>query len=149
MTGSTSTSPNPPQAASSPLTFGAANYFGILRGQLEMTAQLTTAWVSAMSALSSRMLAQSPTLAGGAQDQAARRPWSNGSAGLRSVRDVGPDDGADAEPRSGDHTGGRPVFERPATGGMLRWLTEPPTLQTNLFDETIELLLDEDIKTAS
>jgi hypothetical protein len=32
---------------------------------------------------------------------------------------------------------------------MLRWLTEPPTLQTNLFDETIELLLDEDIKTAS
>ncbi len=151
MTGSTS-SPNPLQAASSPLTFGAANYFAVLRSQLEMTAQLTTAWASAMTALSGRMVSQSPTLAANG-DQAARGVWTSGFPGLRSVRNISTedsaDDGAAAEERSGDRAWGRSVFQRPATGGMLRWLTEPPTLQTNLFDETIELLLDEDIKTAS
>jgi hypothetical protein len=151
MTESTSTTPNPLQAASSPLTFGAANYFAVLRSQLEMTAQLTTAWASAMSALSSRMVAQSPTLAplAGDGDQTSRGVWSNGFPGLRAVRNVGSDDSSSTEEQSGDRTWDRPVFGRPATGGMLRWLTEPPTLQSNLFDETIELLLDEDIKTAS
>ena len=144
MTGSTSTNPNPLQAASSPLTFGAANYFAVLRSQLEMAAHLTTAWASAMSALSSRMVTPSPSPAplAGDGDQPDRGAWSNGLPGLRSVRDVGGDEGPATEQQSGDRTWGRPTFARPGTGGMLRWLTEPPTLQTNLFDETIELLLD-------
>ena len=147
MTGSTPTDPNPLQSASSPLNSGAADYVAVLRSQLEMTMQLTAAWVSAMSAMSSRMLAQAP---GAASDvSSSSDAWSNGFRGLRSVRDVGADRDTASEKPAADFTWSRPVFDRPAKGGMLRWLTEPPTLQTNLFDETIELLVDEDIKTAS
>jgi len=33
--------------------------------------------------------------------------------------------------------------------GWPRWLNESPSMQPDLFDEAIELLVDEDIKTAS
>ncbi len=132
MTESTPTVPNPLQDNSSPLTFGAASYAAVLRSQVEMTMQLTVAWAAAVSAMSSRMLASRPSV--GSADGPSVDAWSNRFQGLRSIREVGAD---------------RPVFDQPAKGGMLRWLTEPPTLQNNLFDETIELLVDEDIKTAS
>lgn len=157
MTGSTPTTPNSLQAADSPLTYGAANYgavnyFAVLRSQLEMTAQLTIAWASAMSALSGRMLALLPAVADptrGAGDQAAHSRQSNGFPGSSSLPDGAAESVATEEPPSGGSSAGGPALERPAGGGMLSWLTEPPTLQTNLFDETIELLVDEDIKTAS
>ncbi len=148
MTESTPTDPNPLQAKRSPLTFGAASYAAMLQSQVEMTMQLTTAWAAAVSAMSSRMLAPRQTV--DSDGKPSSDAWSNSFRGLRSVRDVG---GADRDTPSEQPVAGltwsRPVFDQPANAGMLRWLTEPPTLQTNLFDETIELLVDEDIKTAS
>ena len=147
MTESTPTVPNPLQDNSSPLTFGAASYAAVLRSQVEMTMQLTVAWAAAVSAMSSRMLAVRPS--GGSAAGPPSDTWSNRFQGLRSVREVGADRNPPSEQPAADFTWSRPVFDQPAKGGMLRWLTEPPTLQNNLFDETIELLVDEDIKTAS
>ena len=148
MTGPTPIDANPLQTASSPLTFGAASYLAVMRSQLEMTMQLTTAWTAAVSAMSSRLLEQGSG-AGPESTPAAPGVWRNGFQGLRSVRDVGSGTSPAPDQHAADFDWRRPVFDQPATGGMLRWLTEPPTLQTNLFDETIELLVDEDIKTAS
>ena len=146
MTESTPADSNPVQDKSSPLTFGAASYAAVLQGQVEMTMQLTAAWAAAVSAMSSRMLAARPI--GGSAGSPSSDAWSNRFPGLRSVREVGVDRDTPSEQPAADITWSRPVFDQPAKGGMLRWLTEPPTLQANLFDETIELLVDEDIKTA-
>lgn len=148
MTGPTPTSPHRLQPVGFPLALGAAKYADLMRGQLEMTMQLTAAWTASMSALSSKLLTQRPAV-GAESSGAAQSAFSDGLRSLRSMLDVDPHAAAAPDRPATDFPWTRAVFDRPATGGMLRWLTAPPTLQTNLFDETIELLLDEDIKTAS
>lgn len=147
MTGPTPTGPNSLQGTGFPLTFGAADYVAVMRSQLEMTMQLTAAWAAALSTMSNSLF--TPPGTDGPGGRPSHGMWSDEFRGLRSVRDVRTGGRPAAEQQATEFTWTLPVFDQPATGRMLRWLTEPPTVQTNLFDETIELLLDEDIKTAS
>jgi hypothetical protein len=121
---------------------GAAGYFAALQGQLESTLQLTTAWATAMSAFSSTIL--SPT-----GDRASGGTPVTGFQRLYAVRTVDATGTPTVDHVWPQQSWARQRFEPRAGAGMLRWLTEPPTLQADLFDEAVELLVDEDIKTAS
>ena len=141
MTAPSDATPNPAPEQIFPLAFGASAYFAALQGQLESTLQLTTAWTTAMTAFSSTILAPAGT-------RSAQGTPRSGFPGLRAVPSGG-DSTPVAEHVRPQRRWPRQTYEPHMAGGMLRWLTEPPTLQPDLFDEVVELLVDEDIKTAS
>lgn len=141
MTATSDSARNPMAAAASPLTLGVGGYAELMRRQVQTTMELTTAWATAVSAMSgvliSRSTAGGPSTGEATSTATARR--------LRAVPTVGEPiaDEPLAPPTQQEHHLGQPG------GRMLGWLTTTPTLHPDLFDEAMVLLVDEDIKTAS
>ena len=142
MTASFSSARNPMAATTSPLMFGVGGYAALMRRQFETTMSLTSAWTTAMSAVTSTLLARTATGAWAVDEEVGGAVTS---PRLRAV----PTDGASIEdghatiPAQPERHHGQPG------GRMLGWLTTTPTLHPDLFDEAMVLLVDEDIKTAS
>lgn len=138
MTASREPNSHPLPTNSSPLLVGPADYFAAVHSTL----QLTAAWATAVSAFSRTILSQ-------AGDRATPVDLNTEFRGLYAVRAVDPEGTSTTDHAWLQHSWANRNLEPHVAGGMLRWLTEPPTLQPDLFDEVVELLVDEDIKTAS
>lgn len=143
MTAIPSTPRNTVAASGSPLHFGAGSYTHLLRQQFETTLQLTTAWAAAVSAMTGGLQSRIPNQADGAPDRVQPE-----SPQLTVI--PGDAEGTPTAPPGptgrGFLDGAEDLQRRPR---MFDWLTGAPTLQPNLFDEAVVLLVDEDIKTAS
>lgn len=142
MTASPSSPRNSMAANDSPLMFGSSGYAELMRRQFETAIQLTTAWATAMSAMSGAVRAAPSAAVNGA---------SGGASADAPQLTVLPGEG-DSTPTANPGPTGRGWLDgadEPHRPRMLDWLTGSPTLHPNLFDEAVVLLVDEDIKTAS
>jgi hypothetical protein len=126
-----------------------APYLVLAQRQLKANLRVAATWAAMMSAASSSMRSQAQ-FAHSATETTISRPDSAVEF-ARSFR-VG------KEP-SNSNSAGKKIPEQAhspywttngsPTPSWPRWINEPPTVQPDLFDEAIELLVDDDIKTAS
>jgi hypothetical protein len=121
-----------------------APYLKLAQRQLEANLAIATTWAAAMSAVSGSMLSHVTTGTSAAGDATIGTP----DLAARTARpfrliDTSSAAGAEHLPTPYWTTNGSPTPSWP------RWINEPPTVQPDLFDEAIELLVDDDIKTAS
>jgi hypothetical protein len=121
-----------------------APYLVLAQRQLQANLRIATTWAAAMSAVSGSMLSHAPSAA--KHPEPAIRTADPVVTKARSFLLInGP--GSEATdyhaPTPYWKTNGSPTPSWP------RWINEPPTVQPDLFDEAIELLIDDDIKTAS
>jgi len=127
-----------------------APYLVLAQRQLEANLAIATTWASVMSAATGSI--RSHTRAAG--NSATEAPIGTPDSAVEFARSFRPGD----EP-SDTGSSGRKIPEHAhspywttngsPTPSWPRWLNEPPTVQPDLFDEAIELLVDDDIKTAS
>jgi hypothetical protein len=125
-------------------------YLQLAQQQLQANLAMATTWASMMSAATGSIRSHPRTAA----DSAPEATISTPDSAVEFARSFRPSD----EPRN-THSSGRKVPEQvhlpywttngSPTPSWPRWLNEPPTVQPDLFDEAIELLVDDDIKTAS
>ncbi|MEP6559642.1 MAG: hypothetical protein ABJD68_01000 [Nakamurella sp.] len=117
-----------------------APYLKLAQRQLEANLAIAATWAAAMSAISGGLL--SPVRSDVIGDQAEK---GTPELAADTPRTSGPIGDAASERLTASYwtNSGTPNPSWP------RWLNEPPTVQPDLFDEAIELLVDDDIKTAS
>jgi len=135
------TEQSPPAQA----TAAMAPYLMLAQRQLEANLLIASTWAAAMSAVSGSLLSHSPS-AGMNPARSTVRTLGPVPASARSFRLIN-------EPRNDVHAERLPTPYWTTNGSPTpswpRFLNEPPTVQPDLFDEAIELLVDDDIKTAS
>jgi hypothetical protein len=125
-----------------------APYLKLAQRQLEANLRVATTWAAMMSAVSGSM--RPPAVFAGTAGEASVGTADSAIGFARSFR---------ANEPSNSHSAGKKIPEQAhspywttngsPTPSWPRWLNEPPTVQPDLFDEAIELLVDDDIKTAS
>jgi hypothetical protein len=120
-------------------------YLRLAQRQLEANLAMATTWAAAMSAVSGSMRPHAPVARNGGAAATARTPDPVVAKARSFLLINGPGTEAATEhpPTPYWTTNGSPTPSWP------RWINEPPTVQPDLFDEAIELLVDDDIKTAS
>ena len=114
-----------------------APYLKMAQRQFAANMAMASTWAAAMSAVSEGMLAHSSSAIA---DQAAR-PEDGTNHSFRLIS--GTAEAGQEHSQSYWTSSGTPTPSWP------RWINESPTVQPDLFDEAIELLVDDDIKTAS
>ena len=120
-----------------------APYLMMAQRQFLANLAMASTWAAAMSAVSGSILSHS-------RSPIASRPQEPGGP-------VAPANGPDRTFRliSGtvgpgqEHSQSYWTASGSPTPSWPRWINESPTVQPDLFDEAIELLVDDDIKTAS
>ena len=120
-----------------------APYLVLAQRQLEANLRIASTWAAAMSAVSGSMLSHAPS--GGSSSVKPSTGTPDPAADpTRPFRLITSSDARADRPQPPYwNTNGNPTPSWP------RWINEMPTVQPDLFDEAIELLIDDDIKTAS
>ncbi len=122
-----------------------APYLMLAQRQLEANLLIASTWAAAMSAVSGSLLSGAPSAKNSSAATTIRTPdpVPDSTRSFRLINGPRNDARAEHSPTPYWTTNGSPTPSWP------RWLNEPPTVQPDLFDEAIELLIDDDIKTAS
>ncbi|MET0863392.1 MAG: hypothetical protein ABWZ98_03570 [Nakamurella sp.] len=131
------------QAARPTATGAMAPYLKLAQRQLEANLRMASTWAAAMSAMSGSMLAKPSVNAADEAQTGSRYPTGGTGRIFRLINGAAVETGAERLSSPYWATNGSPTPSWP------RYLNEPPTVQPDLFDEAIELLIDDDIKTAS
>ncbi|MET0967524.1 MAG: hypothetical protein ABWZ02_14080 [Nakamurella sp.] len=120
-----------------------APYLMLAQRQLEANLRIATTWAAAMSAVSGSMLSHAPSATHPEPAIRTADPVVTKARSFLLINGPGSAATDDHAPTPYWTTNGSPTPSWP------RWINEPPTVQPDLFDEAIELLIDDDIKTAS